>query len=107
MEQFAKRVRDVPGATPYLEHPVVDLTGLKGAYDFTITWAPRARTLGNGPQVPSNIETGPVPVASDRGAGNLTLYEAVDRQLGLKLATQKHPMQVVVIDHMERTPTAN
>jgi uncharacterized protein (TIGR03435 family) len=37
----------------------------------------------------------------------LTLYEAVSRQLGLKLATQKHPMQVVVIDHLERTPTEN
>jgi uncharacterized protein (TIGR03435 family) len=105
MEQFAKKIRDVAGA--YLEHPVVDLTGLKGAYDFTLAWAPRNRTLGNGPQVQPTTESGPVPVASDRGAGVLTLYEAVDRQMGLKLATQKHPMQVVVIDHMERTPTEN
>jgi uncharacterized protein (TIGR03435 family) len=105
MEQFAKRIRDVAGA--YLEHPVVDLTGLKGAYDFTLAWAPRNRTLGNGPQVQPTTESGPVPIASDRGAGVLTLYEAVDRQMGLKLATQKHPMQVVVIDHMERTPTEN
>ena len=87
---------------------MVDLTGLKGAYDFTVAWAPRNRTLDSrGPQLPSGIETGPVPVASDRANGSLTLYEAVDRQLGLKLATQKHPMQVVVIDHMERTPTEN
>jgi uncharacterized protein (TIGR03435 family) len=109
MEQFAKRVRETPGAAQYLEHPVVDLTGLKGAYDFTIAWAPRARTLDNRPQpqVPSTIEAGPVPVATDRGNGNLTLYEAVDRQLGLKLATQKHPMPVIVIDHMERAPTEN
>jgi uncharacterized protein (TIGR03435 family) len=47
-----------------------------------------------------------VPTASDRGSG-LTLYEAVDRQMGLKLATQKHPMQVVVVDSMQRTPTEN
>jgi len=108
MEQFAKRLREVPNAAAYLEHPVVDLTGLKGAYDFTVAWAPRNRTLDSrGPQLPSGIESGPVPVASDRANGSLTLYEAVDRQLGLKLATQKHPMQVVVIDHMERTPTEN
>jgi uncharacterized protein (TIGR03435 family) len=106
MEQFAKRLRDHPGAAAYLDHPVVDLTGLKGAYDFTVAWTPRARTLGNGPQVPSTMETSAVPVASDRGNG-LTLFEAVDRQLGLKLVSQKHPMQVVVIDHMQRTPTEN
>ena len=56
--------------------------------------------------VAAGIHNSPVPVALDRPVG-LTLYEAVSRQLGLKLATQKHPMQVVVIDHMERTPTEN
>jgi uncharacterized protein (TIGR03435 family) len=35
-----------------------------------------------------------------------TLYEAVEKQMGLKLATQKHPMPVVVIDHIER-PAGN
>jgi uncharacterized protein (TIGR03435 family) len=103
MEQFAKKIREVAGG--YLEHPVVDLTGLKGAYDFTVSWAPRNRTLGV--QRPGEgTDSGPVPTASDRGSG-LTLYEAVDRQMGLKLATQKHPMQVVVVDSMQRTPTEN
>ena len=31
----------------------------------------------------------------------------VERQLGLKLTAQKHPMPVVVIDHINRTPTEN
>jgi uncharacterized protein (TIGR03435 family) len=52
------------------------------------------------------VDSGPVPIASDRGSG-LTVFEAVDRQLGLKLAATKHPMQVVVIDHINRTPTEN
>jgi uncharacterized protein (TIGR03435 family) len=103
MEQFGKKIREVAGG--YLRHPVVDLTGLKGGYDFTVAWAPANRTMGQ--QRPGEpVDNGPIPVASDRGNG-LTLYEAVDRQLGLKLATTKHPMQVVVIDHMERTPTEN
>lgn len=106
MEQFAKRIRELAGG--YLEHPVVDLTELKGAYDFTVTWAPRNRTLGNAPR-PSDTPAeagGVVPVASDRGTG-LTVFEAIDRQLGLKLAPVKHPMQVVVIDSMQRLPTEN
>jgi uncharacterized protein (TIGR03435 family) len=102
MEQFAKRIRET--AAGYLDHPVVDLTGLKGGYDFTVGWAPRNRVLG--PGKPAEGGDGPVPVASDRPVG-LTLFEAVDRQLGLKLATTKQPMPVVVIDHMERTPTEN
>jgi uncharacterized protein (TIGR03435 family) len=104
MAQFAVKIRDV--AAGYLEHPVVDLTGLKGAYDFTLAWAPRNRVMGRQPGESSTQDSSPVPVASDRPVA-LTLYEAVSRQLGLKLATQKHPMQVVVIDHMERTPTEN
>jgi uncharacterized protein (TIGR03435 family) len=105
MAQFATKIRDV--ARGYLEHPVVDLTGLKGGYDFTVAWAPRNRVMGAGrPGESAGADSSPVPVAVDRPVG-LTLYEAVSRQLGLKLATQKHPMQVVVIDHMERTPTEN
>jgi uncharacterized protein (TIGR03435 family) len=106
MEQFAKRIREVAGG--YLEHPVVDLTELKGAYDFTVAWARRNRTLGNGPRMPDTPAEagGAIPVASDRAAG-LTVFEAVDRQLGLKLAPVKHPMQVLVIDSMQRLPTEN
>jgi uncharacterized protein (TIGR03435 family) len=39
--------------------------------------------------------------------GGLTVFEAVDKYMGLKLAEQKHPMSVVVIDHVNRTPTDN
>jgi uncharacterized protein (TIGR03435 family) len=94
-------------ARGYLEHPVVDLTGLKGGYDFTVAWGPKNRVMGAGrPGANASADNSPVPVAVDRPVA-LTLYEAVSRQLGLKLATQKHPMQVVVIDHLERTPTEN
>jgi hypothetical protein len=33
----------------YVDHAAVDMTGLKGAYDFTINWTPKNITAGNGP----------------------------------------------------------
>lgn len=39
--------------------------------------------------------------------GGLTAFEAVDRQLGLKLALRKYPVPVVAIHHLERKPTRN
>jgi uncharacterized protein (TIGR03435 family) len=35
----------------------------------------------------------------------LSLFEAVDKQMGLKLEMQKHPVPVLVIDHIEEKPT--
>lgn len=105
MAQFAERLRDA--AAGYMEHPVVDLTGLKGAWDFTVTWAPRNRVYGRGgPPANENSANGPAPVSSDP-SGELTVFEAVDRQLGLRLAVQKHTMPVIVIDHVERKPAEN
>jgi len=87
---FVDRIQQA--ASGYLDKPVVDLTGLKGNYDFSVAWAAK-----------QNLATD---TTSDRPAG-LTVFEAVDKQLGLKLATQKHPMPAVVIDHVDRKPTEN
>ena len=105
MAQLAERLR---GAAPaYLDHPVVDLTGLKDAYDFALSWTPKARTAGaQGLGGDLGQPASGVLTASDP-TGGLTPFEAVDKQLGLKLAAAKHPMPVVVIDHVERTPTEN
>ncbi len=59
---------------------VVDQTGLQGAYDLKLNWAPR--TLLD--------------------QGGLTMFDAVDKMLGLKLDSRKLPMTVVVIDHVEK-----
>ena len=52
---------------------------------------------------------GPDPGALGAGApqaadptGSYTLFEAIEKQLGLKLESQKRPMQVIVIDHLEQ-----
>jgi uncharacterized protein (TIGR03435 family) len=90
-----------------INHPVVDLTGLKGAYDFALSYngAGRVRAL-TGKPAEGGQPAGAVPAAAEPALA-ITVFEAVDKQLGLKLAEQKHPMPVIVIDHVDRTPTEN
>ena len=68
--------------------PVVDATGLEGQYELTLSFS-----LPAAPE--SNADIGP------------TLYEAVEQQLGLKLKPAKRPVEVFVIDHLDRTPVEN
>jgi uncharacterized protein (TIGR03435 family) len=85
-------------ANGYVDHVAVDMTGLKGGYDFTITWTPSGITRGNQPRPGDPAQPG---VASDP-SGGITFFDAVDKQLGLHLeGGQKHPMPVIVIDHIE------
>lgn len=110
MKQLAEKIGgQVAGG--YVDRPVVDLTGLTGAYDFTLTWAPVALTRGGGGgRVGSSAREGGSPggdPTSSDPTGGLTVFQAIERQLGLKLAPQKHPLPVVVVDHIERLPTEN
>ena len=93
MAQFAERLPSVSAA--YTHPPVLDLTGLKGAYDFQLYWTPKAALS----TAKAGTDTASTPV------DEYTVFEAVDKQLGLKLEEQKHPIQVVVIDKVERRPT--
>jgi uncharacterized protein (TIGR03435 family) len=72
--------------------PVVDETGLKGAYDFQFeVGMPGGRNEGG--NAPANADSGP------------TIFAALD-QIGLKLEPRKMPVSVIVIDHVE-SPTKN
>jgi uncharacterized protein (TIGR03435 family) len=105
MAQLAERLPSVAAA--YIVHPMVDLTGLKGAYDFALVWTPRGRlpgVAGRGGDAGAQAEG--IAQAS-APAGDLTVFEAIDKQLGLKLEEQKHPMPAVVIDRVERAPAGN
>jgi uncharacterized protein (TIGR03435 family) len=100
LAQLVDKLPNVGGAAGYLnEHPLVDLTGLKGSYDFDIVWSPPGRVYGSGGLRPDGAASTP--------NGGLTIFEAIDKQLGLKLAVEKHPMTIVVIDHVDRTPSDN
>jgi uncharacterized protein (TIGR03435 family) len=80
--------------TTALDRPVVDQTGLTGKYDFTLDWTPdESQFGGRGGQAPppaDNAETFP------------DLYTAIQQQLGLKLESTKAPVDVLVIDRLEK-----
>jgi uncharacterized protein (TIGR03435 family) len=114
MDQFAERLQ---GISAWLSTPVINATNLEGSYDFTISYSPvgmvgpTGPALGNGggrggPAGPEAI--GP-PSSSDAAEPNgaITLFEAIEQQLGLKLVEDKRPVTVYVIDHVEAKPTDN
>jgi uncharacterized protein (TIGR03435 family) len=104
MAQFADRLQNM---TPELSWPVLDSTGLEGGWNFTLTYSRfpgmgggRGGRGGDGP-----VESA-VPAASEP-TGAFTLFEAVEKQLGLKLEMRKRTLPVIVIDHLEQKPTEN
>lgn len=105
MAELAERLPQVAAA--YIVHPMVDLTGLKGAYDFALVWTPRGRLPGiSGRGGDAGAQAEGIAQAS-APVGDLTVFEAIDKQLGLKLEERQHPMPAIVIDHLERTPAEN
>jgi uncharacterized protein (TIGR03435 family) len=92
------------GRAPGLNMPIVDATGIEGGWDFTLTYNQLPPQMANAPgRGGDNGPLAPVPEASDP-SGGYTIFEAVEKQLGLKLQTQKRSMPVVVIDHLEQKP---
>jgi len=106
MAQFADLLQKI--APGYIHSPVLDATGLEGAWDFTLSFSSSnliqsapARGGDAGQQPP-----GGAPTASDPN-GAVSVFDAVSKQLGLKLEEKKRPVSVLVIDHVEEKPTDN
>jgi bla regulator protein blaR1 len=85
-----KQIADAIASVGDQGRPVVDRTGLRGRFDFTLEWTPNA----NSP-VSSNV--GALPVGK-----TLDLLEALKEQLGLELKSTKATIRVPVIDQVER-----
>jgi uncharacterized protein (TIGR03435 family) len=79
--QIAKALAGTAG------RPVIDKTGLQGRYFFALQYS----------QLGTNTETDGAP----------DIFGAVQQQLGLKLEPAKAPVEMLVVDHLERTPTEN
>ncbi len=79
-----------------LNRSVLDKTGLTGNYDFDLRWTPDGSTIREpgDPDEPRPDPSGP------------SIFTAVQEQLGLKLESAKGPVEVLVIDHVEK-PDAN
>ena len=87
----------------YLHYPVVDETGLEGGWNFTLNWSSGDHMPGVGGQPPPDAGN---ETASDPN-GAVSFYDAVTKQLGLKLVKEKRPESVLVIDHIDEQPTPN
>ena len=89
IEQLAKLLGNQLGRT------VLDKTGLAGDFDFELTWTPDV----TGPLGPKEGGVdGPPPV----DPGGPSIFTAIQEQLGLKLESQKGPVEILVIDSVER-----
>jgi uncharacterized protein (TIGR03435 family) len=79
----------------HLDRPVVDKTGLDGFFDLHLEWSPEEKPSDEKSAAAAQPPTGP------------SIFTAVQEQLGLKLQAEKLPIDVVVVDHIEREPTEN
>ena len=87
-----------------LGRPVIDETGLKGVYDFALEWTPDpGQGIGPGFAPPA----GPRPDApAPAEPGGTSIFSAIQEQLGLKLDSRKAPVEVIVIESVEK-PSEN
>ena len=92
----------VQAVSQIVGRPILDRTGLTSKYDFELKWTPD-QSSPNGPL------GGPLPPSPDAAPAdpNLpTIFTAIQEQLGLKLDSSKGPVEIIVIDHVER-PSEN
>ncbi len=120
MAQFAERLHNM---SRELAWPVADETGIEGGWDLTLIYSamgagmrvavgapppppPPPGMAGGGAAGPAPGGEGAMANASDP-IGGYTIFEAIEKQLGLKLEKTKRTGSVIVIDHMEQRPTEN
>jgi bla regulator protein BlaR1 len=76
-----------------LKRRVIDKTGFAGNFDVSLRWTPDQVPVGN-------------PAAPSADTGGPSIFTAIQEQLGLKLESDKGPVDVLVIDNLER-PSEN
>jgi bla regulator protein BlaR1 len=84
-----------------LGRTVVDNTGLKGNYNWTLKWTPdQSAPMFKGPEGREGTDN---TASADSGP---SIFTAIQQQLGLKLESKKGPVEILVIDHVEK-PSEN
>jgi uncharacterized protein (TIGR03435 family) len=79
-----------------VQRVVIDRTGLTGNFDIDLTWTPDQ--IPQSPAGPPPPGAPPLPPIDPNGP---SIFTAVQEQLGLKLESEKGPVDVVVIDRAE------
>lgn len=82
-----------------LGRPVLDRTGMEGDFDFTLEWTPELLAAAVQP-APGSDTLAPL------DPNGPSLFTAIQDQLGLRLESQKGPVEMIVIDRVER-PSEN
>lgn len=104
MQDLAERLSQM------LAKPVKNETDLKAKFDFTLTFSPEGLNGGmgmGGPPPPPPPGARPDGGFIPEGEAPQNLFLAIQAQLGLKLDAKKGPVDLVVVDHMEKTATEN
>jgi uncharacterized protein (TIGR03435 family) len=84
------------------------MTGLEGGWDFTLNWSAINLFPGGVNGVGGRAAgDGPAAAIPEAPTGAITLPEAVESQLGLKLEMGRRPVRVLVIDSISETPLGN
>jgi bla regulator protein BlaR1 len=79
----------------FVQRVVVDRTGLMGNFDIDLTWTPDQLPQGRG-EPPPGVQLPPI------DPNGPSIFTAVQEQLGLKLDSQRGPVDVLVIDRVEQ-----
>jgi len=100
--------------TRQLARPVLDQTELTGTFDVDITWMPDDLDRGGGRMPPGGPMPGPMAggpggeAPRTRGPeGALTLAQALEEKLGLKLEARKSAAELLIIDRADKVPVEN
>jgi|SRR3984957_8586156 hypothetical protein len=96
-----------PMLSAFMDRPVVDMTNLKGNYDFVLELSPEDfRAMGIRSAISAGVALPPQAIQMAEAASGDSLSNAMQK-LGLKLESRKAPLEVIVIDHAEKTPSDN
>lgn len=88
-------------ANAYIDHPIVDGTGLEGGWDFLMGWTPKQMMQA---QAAPNPNQPPGATADASDPGGISAFDAVEKELGLKLVKRTQSIPVIVVDHIDEKP---
>lgn len=101
MAQFAENLE------PFANRPIIDMTGLKGRYDFAIDFTPEDfRAMMVRGAIARGVVLPPEALRASDGSSDGAIGDAL-QQVGLKLEARKAPLDVLIVDEVLKTPTAN